>query len=108
MLTNTAIKDPFTKTAGSPKLDKRGVFFDDACGITQDLTLMYCLSTYVPEKMLFITLVFTLRYKVELNWTRVIRPVIAQSVQFSKIAKKLNIDLCQFFSHRKEALSLLK
>ena len=67
MLTNTAIKDPFTKTAGSPKLDKRGVFFDDACGITQDLTLMYCLSTYVPEKMLFITLVFTLRYKVELN-----------------------------------------
>ena len=70
---------------------------------------MYCLSTYVPEKMLFITLVFTLRYKVELNWTRAIRPVIAQSAQFSKIiAKKLNIGLCQFFSHRKEALSLLK
>ena len=45
--------------------------------------------------------VFTLRSKVELNWTRAIRPVIAQSVQFSKIAKK-------FFSHRKEALSLLK
>ena len=108
MLTNTAIKDPFTKTAGSPKLDKRGVCFDDACGITQDLTLMYCLSTYVPEKMLFITLVFTLRYKVELNWTRAIRPVIAQTVQFSKIAKKLNIDLCQFFCHREEALSLLK
>ena len=41
--------------------------------------------------------VFTLRSKVELNWTRAIRPVIAQSVQFSKIAKKLNIDLCQFF-----------
>ena len=38
-----------------------------------------------------------LRFKVELNWTRAIRPVIAQSVQFSKIAKKLNIDLCQFF-----------
>ena len=36
------------------------------------------------------------------------RHVIAQSVQFSKTAKKLNIDLCQFFSHRKEALSLLK
>ena len=32
--------------------------------------------------------VFTLRSKVELNWTRAIRPVIAQSVQFSKIAKK--------------------
>ena len=52
--------------------------------------------------------VFILRSKVELNWTRAIRPMIAQSVQFGKIAKKLNIDLCQFFSHRKEALSLLK
>ena len=58
--------------------------------------------------MSFNALVFTLRSKVELNWTRALRPAIAQSVQFSKIAKKLNIDLCQFFSHRKEALSLLK
>ena len=40
---------------------------------------------------------------------RPIQPVIAQSIQlFSKIAKKRNIDLCQFFSHRKEVLSLLK
>ena len=60
------------------------------------------------RKMPFNFLVFTLHSKAELNWTRAIRPVIAQSVQFSKIAKKLNIDLCQFFSHRKEALSLLK
>ena len=59
------------------------------------------------RKMSFNAPVFTLRSKVELNWTCTIRPVIAQSVQFSKIAKKLNIDLCQFFSHRKEALSLL-
>ena len=49
------------------------------------------------RKMPFNALVFTLRYKVELNWTRAIRHVIAQSVQFSKIAKKLNIDLYQFF-----------
>ena len=27
MLTNTAIQDPFTKTAGSPKLDKKETFF---------------------------------------------------------------------------------
>ena len=47
--------------------------------------------------MPFNALVFTLRPKVELNWTRAIRPVIAQSVQFSKMAKKLNIDLRQFF-----------
>ena len=60
------------------------------------------------RKMPFNALVFTLRSKVELNWTRAIRPVIAQSVQFSKIAKKLNVDLCQVLSHRKEALSLLK
>ena len=60
------------------------------------------------RKMPFNALVFTLRSKVELNWTRAFRPVMAQSVQFSKIAKKLNIDLCQFFSHRKEVLSLLK
>ena len=61
------------------------------------------------RKMPFNALVFTLRSKVELNWTRTIRHVIAQSVQFSqKIAKKLNIDLCQFFSHQKEALSLSK
>ena len=60
------------------------------------------------RKIPFNALVFTLRSKVELHWTRTFRHVIAQSVQFSKIAKKLNIDLCQFFSHRKEALSLLK
>ena len=58
--------------------------------------------------MPFNALVFTLRSKLELNWTRAIRPAIAQSVQLSKIARKLNIDLCQFFSHRKEALSLSK
>ena len=60
------------------------------------------------RKMPLNNLSFTLRSKVELNWTRAIRHVIAQSVQFSKIAKKLNLDWCQFFSHRKEALSLLK
>ena len=57
--------------------------------------------------MPFNAVVFTLRSKVELNWTRAIQHVIAQSVQFSKIAKKLNIDLCQFFSHRKEAMSFI-
>ena len=60
------------------------------------------------RKMPFNALVFTLRSKEELNWTRAFRPVMAQSVQFSNIAKKLNIDLSQFFSHRKEELSLLK
>ena len=38
--------------------------------------------------MLFNALVFALRSKVELNWTRSIRPVIAQCVQFKKLPKK--------------------
>ena len=53
-------------------------------------------------------LVFALRSKVDLIWVRTIRPFKAQSVQFSKIAKKLNIDLWQFVSHWKEAPFLLK
>ena len=56
MLTNTAILDPLTKTARRPKLDKKEDFFNDACGIAQNLTLMYCLSTYVPEKCLLMPL----------------------------------------------------
>ena len=60
------------------------------------------------RKMPFNALVFTLRSKVELNWTRAFQPMMAQSIQFSKIAKKPNRDLCHFFSHQKEALSLLK
>ena len=60
------------------------------------------------RKMPFNAPVFTLRSKVELNWTRVIRPVIAQSVQFSKTAKKLNIDLCQFFFSSKGSTVLIK
>ena len=47
--------------------------------------------------MLFNALVFTLRPKVDIIWTRDVRPARAQSVQLSKIAKKLNTDLCQFF-----------
>ena len=50
------------------------------------------------RKMPLNALVSTLRSKVDLIWTRSLRSVIAQSVQFSKIAKKMNIDLCQFFS----------
>ena len=58
---------------------------------------MYCLSTYVPEKCLLMPMFLPYAPKGELNWTRAIRPVIAKSLRFSKIAKKLNIDLCHFF-----------
>ena len=60
------------------------------------------------RKMPFYALVFTLRFKVDLIWTRAFRLVIAQSVQFSKIAKKLNIDLCQFFLALKGSIVLIK
>ena len=105
MLTNTAILDPLTKTARSPELDKKERFFNDACSIARNLTLFIHLRT---RKMPFDPIAFTLRSKVELNWTRAIRPAIAQSVQFSKIAKKLNIDLCQFFFSSKGSTVLIK
>ena len=104
MLTNhDGYLGPFW-TARSPKLDKKEEFFDDTCGLAQNLTWMYCLSTYLQEKCPF----FTLRSKVDLIWTFAVRPVIAQSVHFNKISKTQNIDLCQFFSHWKEAQFLLK
>ena len=49
------------------------------------------------RKMPFYALVFILRSKVELNWTRAIRPVIAQSVQFSKIGTNLCSVFWQFY-----------
>ena len=67
-----------------------------------------CIVYPRTRKIPFFALVFTLRSKVDLILTRAIGPIIAQSVQFSKIVKKLNIDSCQFFSHWKEALFLLK
>ena len=95
-------------TARSPKLDKKERFFWWCVWHRTEFDLNVLFIHLRTRKMPFNALVVTLRSKVELNWTRAFRPVMAQSVQFSKIAKKLNIDLCQFFSHRKEALSLLK
>ena len=96
MPTNTAILDPLTKTARSPKLDKKETFFQWCMWYRTEFDFNVLFIHWSTRKMRFNALVFTLR------------SVIAQSVQLSKIAKKLNIDLCQFFSHRKEALSLLK
>ena len=97
-----------TKTVHSPKLDKKETFFRQRMQYRTEFDFNVLFIHLRTRKMPFNALVFTLRSKVELNWTRAIRPVIAESLQFSKIAKKLNIDLVQFFSHRKEALSLLK
>ena len=53
MLTNTAILGPFDKHRAALKTrQKRRDFFHGVCGIAQNLTLMCCLYTYVPEKCL--------------------------------------------------------
>ena len=44
------------KPHAAQKYPKRRDFFNDACGIAQNLTYMYCLSTYVPEKCLLMPL----------------------------------------------------
>ena len=93
MLRNTVILDPLSKPRAAQNETKTRDFCDDACGIAQNLTLLYCFIHLNTRKIPFNAHVFILRSKVELNWTRAIRPVIAQSVQFSKIAKKLNKDL---------------
>ena len=99
---------PFDKNARSPKLDKKERFFRWCIWYRIQFDFNVLFIHLRTRKRPSNTLVFTLRAKVDLNWARAIRPVIAQAVQFRKIAKKLNIELCQFFSSRKEALSILK
>ena len=60
----------------------------DAFSVPFILSCVLFIHLRTRKKMPFNALVFTLRSKVELNWIRSVRPVIAQSVQFSKIAKK--------------------
>ena len=60
---------------------------------------MYCLCGLNTRKNAFFALFFfTLPSKVDLIWTRAIQPSIAQSVQFSKIAKEVNIVYANYFS----------
>ena len=96
------------KTSRTSKLDKKERFFRWCMWYRTEFDLNVLFIDVRTRKVPFNAVVFTLRSKVDLIWTRAIRPVTAQSLQFSKIAKKLNIDLCQFFSHLKEALFVLK
>ena len=63
---------------------------------------------YVPEKCLFLSLFLLNAPKVDLTLTRAIGPIIAQSAQFRKIVKKMNIDSCQFFFSLKGSTALIK
>ena len=97
MLTNhDGYLGPFW-TARSPKLDKKERFF---WWCVWNLTWMYCLSTYVPEKCLLMPLL--------LIWIVAVRPVMAQSVHFNKIAKKQNIDFMPIFFSLKGSTVLTK
>ena len=79
------------------------LFLPDSCQCSKwyrtefDLNVLFI--HLLTRNMPFYALVFTLRSKVDLISTRAIRIVIAQSVQFSEIAKKLNIYSCAYFSH---------
>ena len=76
------------------------------------MLLTSCVTGYLYVRPYFISDLFgflePVFVKVEFNWTRAIRPVMAQSVQFRTIAKKLNIDLCQFFFSSKGITVLIK
>ena len=85
------------KTARSPEADNKERFFQCCMWYRTEFDLNVLFIHLSTRKMLFNALVFTLRSKVDLIWTHAILPVTAQSAQFGKIAKKLNIDLCQFF-----------
>ena len=58
--------------------------------------------------MPFYALVFTLRSKVELNWTRAFRPVMAQFVQFSKKCQKTEHRFVPIFFSSKGSTVLIK
>ena len=94
---------PFDKNGAQAKIRQKGeVFFRWYMWYCSEFDVNVLFIYLRTRKMRFNALVFNLRSKVEFYWIRAIRPVIAQSVQFSKIAKKLNIDMCHFFSHQRE------
>ena len=90
----------------SPKLDKKERFLLWYIWYPTEFDFNVLFIHLHIRIMPFNALVFTLHSKVELNWTRAIRPVIAQSIPFSKIVKKHRF--VPIFSYRKEALSLSK
>ena len=61
MLTNTAILDPLTKTARSPKLDKKERFFQWCMWYRTEFDFYVLFIHLRTRKMPFNALVFTLR-----------------------------------------------
>ena len=80
--------DKYGYLALSPKLDKKERCFRWYMWYRTEFDFNVLFIHLRTRKMSFNALVYALRFKVELNWTRTRRPVIAQFVRFSKIAKK--------------------
>ena len=99
---------PFDKNRAQFKTRQKGEIFSMMHVVSHRIWIKCIVYPLMYQKNAFFAPVFTLRSKVDLILTRAIGPIIAESAQFSKIVKKLNIDFCQFFSHWKEALFLLK
>ena len=88
MLTNTAIYRPFGKNRAQPKTRQKGEIFLIMHVVSYRIWLKCIVYRLRYHKTPFNALGFTLHLKVDLFGTRAIRPVIARSVQFSKIAEK--------------------
>ena len=80
--------DKYGYLALSPKLDKKERCFRWYMWYRTEFDFNVLFIHLRTRKMSFNALVYALRFKVQLNWTRTRRPVIAQFVRFSKIAKK--------------------
>ena len=80
--------DKYGYLALSPKLDKKERCFRWYMWYSTEFDFNVLFIHLRTRKMSFNALVYALRFKVELNWTSTRRPVIAQFVRFSKIAKK--------------------
>ena len=95
-------------TARSPKLDKKLRFFWWCVWHRTEFDVNVLFIHLRTRKMPFNAFVFTLRSKVDLIWILAVRPVMAQSVHFNKIAKKQNIDFMPIFFSLKGSTVLAK
>ena len=85
---------PFSKNSAQPKTRQKGETFSMMHVVSHRICLE-CI-VYIQEKCLLMPLFF-LPLKKTYFWTQSVQPIRAQSIQLSKIAKKLNIDLCHFY-----------
>ena len=100
---------PFGKNRPQPKPRPKGEIFSMMQVVSHRIWFKCILYPLMYQKNAFLCPCFYFMLQSRLNLdTRFSTRYSSIRTLFSKIAKKLNIDLCQFFSHWKEALFLLK